>query len=121
MKLTNRVKSVDEYIKSFPKNVGSRLKIVRGLIKKLAPKAEEKIGYNIPMYKLGGVLIYFAGHTNHIGIYPYPSTLKAFKQESAKYKTSTGSIQFPYDKPLPVPLIAKIVKYRVKEKLKNKK
>jgi uncharacterized protein YdhG (YjbR/CyaY superfamily) len=115
-----RFKTIDEYIKSFPKDVGTRLKTIKEIVKECAPQAQEVISYNMPAFKLNGVLVYFAAYKDHIGLYPYPSAIKEFKTESAKYKTSTGSIQFPKDKPLPLPLIRKIVKYRVKESLAKK-
>ncbi len=112
--------TVDAYIKGFPAKVSTRLKAIRKVIRTAAPKAEEKISYNIPAYKLNGVLIYFAAFPRHIGIYPFPSTVKAFQKAAAGYKTGKGSIQFPLDKPLPLPLIRKIVAHAVKENRKKK-
>lgn len=86
-------------------------------IKKSAPEAEEKISYQIPTFYLNGNLIHFAGYKNHIGFYPTSSGIKAFKKELSKYKNSKGSVQFPLDEKLPLALIKKIVKYRVKENL----
>ncbi len=118
---TKRFKTVDEYIKSYPKDVGVKLQTVREIIKKIAPKAEESISYNMPAFKLQGVLVYFSAHQKHIGLYPYPSAIKAFKKDAVGYKTGPGTIQFPLDKKLPNGLIAKIVKFRVKEKSTIKK
>ncbi len=115
--------TVDEYIGAFPKEVQPLLNQLRQTIKKAAPNAEEVISYAMPAYKLNGVLVYFAGYKNHIGFYATPTGHKAFKKELSKYKEGKGSVQFPIDKPLPVSLITKIVKFRVKqntEKLKTK-
>ncbi len=119
--MAKRFKTIDEYIKFYPKDVGAKIQTIREIVKKLAPKAEEKISYNMPAFKLNGVLVYFSAHTNHIGLYPYPSAIKAFKKESVGYKTGPGTIQFPLDKKLPITLITKIVKFRVKESLSKKK
>ena len=97
--------SVEEYIESFPKQVQKILKQVRATIKKAAPKAEEKISYGMPYYSLNGRLAYFAGYKRHIGFYPMPGAIAAFKKEITKYKWAKGSVQFPLDKPLPVSLI----------------
>jgi uncharacterized protein YdhG (YjbR/CyaY superfamily) len=108
-------KSVDEYISTFPKDIQKILEQVRQTIKKSAPEAEETINYQIPTFKLNGNLVHFAAFKNHIGFYPAPSGLKAFKKEISNYKSSKGSVQFPIDEPIPASLITKIVKYRVKE------
>ena len=90
---------------------------MRATIKKAAPKAEEVISYGMPAYRLDGVLVYFAGYGKHIGFYPTGRGVAAFQQELTKYKTSKGAIQFPLDKPLPLALITKIVRFRVKDNL----
>ena len=116
-----KAKSVDEYISSFPPEVQKRLKSMRETIRKAAPDAEEKIGYGIPTYTLNGNLVHFGGFKNHVGFYPDPSGIKAFEKELVPYVGAKGSVQFPHDKPLPLPLITKIVKYRVKQNLEKKK
>lgn len=113
---------VDNYISGFPKEVQDMLEKIRAAIIKAAPAAEETIGYGIPTFKLHGNLVHFAGYKNHVGFYPAPSAIKAFEKELSIYKGAKGSVQFPLDKPLPVALITKIVKFRVKEnKMKTKK
>lgn len=97
---------------------------MRATITKAAPKAEEVISYNMPAYKLNGMLVYFAGYDKHIGFYPMPSCIEAFKKELSVYKTAKGSIQFPLNEPLPLKLITQMVKFSAlenKEKLKAKK
>jgi len=112
--------SVDEYIHSFPKDVQAVLEQVRTTIKKEAPEAVEGISYGMPSYKTHKrPLVYFAGHKNHIGFYATPSSHLEFKEELSTYKQGKGSIQFPFDRPIPFDLIAQIVKFRVKEN--NKK
>ena len=114
-------KSVDEYISGFPEEDQKLLEQVRTAIKEVAPNAEEVISYMMPGYKLNGMLVWFAGFKNHIGVYPRGSSaIKAFEKELAKYKTSKGAIQFPKDKPLPIAFIKKMVKYRVKENFGKK-
>ena len=111
--------TVDEYIAVFPKEVQKLLQQVRTTIKKAALTAEEVINYGMPAYKLNGMLVYFAGYKNHIGFYPVPSGMKAFEKELSKYKSGKGSAQFPIDQPLPLALVTKIVKFRVKENLEK--
>ncbi len=111
--------SVDEYISAFPKEVKQLLIQMRKTIKAAAPKAEELISYGMPAYKLNGMLVYFAGYENHIGFYATPTGHASFKKELSVYKQGKGSVQFPIDKTLPLTLITKIVKYRVKENLQR--
>jgi uncharacterized protein YdhG (YjbR/CyaY superfamily) len=110
-------KSVDEYIATFPKNVQKSLSAIRNTVRKLAPEAEETFRYGIPTFRLKGNLIHYAGYERHIGLYPTSSAIKFFSKELAKYETARGTVRFPIDKPLPMPLITKIVKFRVKENL----
>jgi uncharacterized protein YdhG (YjbR/CyaY superfamily) len=109
--------TIDDYIATFPPNVQALLQKLRTTIKQVAPTAGETISYQMPTFTLGGKhLVYFAGFKNHIGFYPFPSGVAAFKEETKGYKTSKGTIQFPLDQPLPLDLIKKIVAYRVKER-----
>jgi len=110
-----KFQTIDEYIKTFPKDIQKILESVRQTIKNVAPEAEETINYQIPTFKLNGNLVHFAAFKNHIGFYPTPSGQKAFQKELAVYKSGKGSVQFPLDKPIPLSLIKKIVQYRVKE------
>ena len=107
---------VDNYIKTFPKEIQILLNQMRNTIKKNAPQAEESIAYNMPAYKTNGrPLVYFAGFKNHIGFYATPTGHKMFARELSEYKQGKGSVQFPINKPLPLDLIARIVKFRVEE------
>lgn len=118
--------NIDEYIASFPKAIQQLLQQVRNTIQKAAPDAKEAIKYAMPTFTLNGNLVHFAAFTNHIGFYPAPTGMDAFKKELSVYKTGKGSVQFPLDQPMPLALITKIVKLRVKEdeekaRLKKKK
>jgi uncharacterized protein YdhG (YjbR/CyaY superfamily) len=115
MKNMESAGSIDEYIAGFPKEVQKLLEQVRATIKKAAPKAEEAIKYAIPTFILHGNLVHFGGYKSHIGFYPAPSGIEAFKKELSAYEGAKGSIKFPIDKPLPLSLISKIVKFRVQE------
>ncbi len=106
-------KSVDEYIAAAPKNVQTILQDLRKVIKEAAPDAEETISYKMPAFKQNGVLVYFAAFKDHIGFFPTGEGVDAFKEELKGYKTSKGTIQFPYDKPIPYDLVRKIVKHRI--------
>jgi uncharacterized protein YdhG (YjbR/CyaY superfamily) len=114
-------KTMDEYIKTFPEHVQNILKKMRATIREAAPDAEEAISYQIPTFRLNGNLVHFAAYKNHIGFYPAPSGIEAFKKELSPYKGAKGSVQFPIDKPVPYDLVKKIVLFRVKENHKNKR
>jgi len=111
--------SIDEYIASFPEDIQNILNDIRATIRAAAPEATEKISYQMPTFFLNGNLVHFAAFKNHVGFYPTPSGIDEFKAELSKYKGGKGSIQFPIDQPVPLDLIAKIVKYRVSENLKK--
>jgi uncharacterized protein YdhG (YjbR/CyaY superfamily) len=111
--------SIDEYIATCPKDIQQKLEELRATIKAAAPEAEEKISYQMPAFALKGNLVWFAAFKNHIGFYPMPSGTQAFKKELSIYDGSKGTVRFPMDKPLPLKLISKIVKFRVAENLKK--
>jgi uncharacterized protein YdhG (YjbR/CyaY superfamily) len=115
MKSLKVAKTVDEYVAAWPKNVQAILNKLRATIRSAAPKAEEVISYQMPAYRQNGILVYFAAWPKHIGFYPTPGVITAFEKELAAYERSKGTIKFYLDKPIPFPLVAKIVKYRVKE------
>jgi uncharacterized protein YdhG (YjbR/CyaY superfamily) len=114
-------RNIDEYIAGFPKDIQRLLEQMRLTIKKAAPAAEETIKYAMPTFTLHGNLVHFAAFKNHIGFYPVPTGIEAFKKELAAYKGGKGSVQFPIDKPLPLGLVAKIAKFRVIENTKKTK
>jgi uncharacterized protein YdhG (YjbR/CyaY superfamily) len=108
--------SIDEYIAGFPLETQKVLEEVRALIKAAAPDATETISYAMPTFDLNGHhLVHFAGYAKHIGFYPVPSGVEAFKEELKPYKSGKGSVQFPLDRPLPADLIRRIVRFRVEE------
>lgn len=116
---TTRIKNVDEYIAGFPAGTQRLLVQLRASVRKAAPDAEETISYRMPAYKYHGILLYFAAYRNHIGFYPMPSAIEAFKKELSGYKGAKGSVQFPLDKPLPLQLISRIVAFRMKRNLEK--
>ncbi len=107
--------NIDEYIAAFPKNIQQMLNEMRLTIKEAAPASQEAIKYNMPCFVLNGNLVYFAAYKNHIGFFSAPTGNEAFKKELSAYKTGKGSIQFPLDKPLPLKLITKMVKFKVQQ------
>ena len=110
-----RPSNIDDYIASFPRDVQAVLNEIRNTIQKAAPDAEEAIKYRIPTFVLNGNLVHFAAFKKHIGFYPAPSGVEAFKQQLSRYEGAKGSVQFPIDKPMPLKLIERIVKFRAKE------
>jgi uncharacterized protein YdhG (YjbR/CyaY superfamily) len=118
-----KVETIDEYLNSFPEDVKTKLQTLRQTIQQEAPEASEKISYGMPAFNLNGrYLIYFGAFKNHISLFPASSAATAaFEKDLIGYETSKGTIKFTLDKPLPLPLISKIVAYRVKENLARKK
>jgi uncharacterized protein YdhG (YjbR/CyaY superfamily) len=113
-------KNIDEYTRSYPKDVQGHLEQIRTTIKLIAPDAVESISYGMPAYKLhGSPLVYFAAFKNHVGSYATPTGHSEFAKELSNYKQGKGSVQFPLDKAMPLDLISKIVKFRVNENLKK--
>ena len=111
--------SIDEYIAAFPEEIQKILEELRATIKAAAPEAQEKISYQMPAFALKGNLVYFGAYKNHIGFYPTSSGIQAFKKELSIYEGAKGTVRFPIDKPLPLDLISRIVKFRVAENLKK--
>lgn len=110
----NKYKDVNEYIGSFPKEIQKILMAVRAIVRKSAPRAEEGIAYGMPAYKFNGKpLAYFAVFPKHLGFYATPNAHTKFKKELVKYKQGKGSVQFPIDKPIPLALIEKMVKFNL--------
>lgn len=113
--------NIDDYIAGFPKKIRQRLEQIRAIIRKAAPDAEEAIKYAIPTFVLNGNLVHFAAFKNHIGFYPAPQGIEEFKEELSAYKGAKGSVQFPHDRPIPLDLISRIVKFRAEKNLEKKK
>ncbi|MBM3150669.1 MAG: hypothetical protein FJZ96_00450 [Chloroflexi bacterium] len=111
--------TIDEYIASFPPEVRARLAEMRAAIRAAAPQAEEKISYQMPTFYLEGNLVHFAAHTSHIGFYPAPQGIEAFAKDLSAYKGGKGSVQFPFDRPLPLDLARRMVEYRVAQNLEK--
>jgi uncharacterized protein YdhG (YjbR/CyaY superfamily) len=109
------VRTIDEYLAGLPDGPRQILGKLRETVRAAAPGATEKISYRMPAYDLDGILVYFAAFKKHIGFYPTSSGISAFERELAPYEVSKGTVRFPLDEPLPLKLIARIVKFRVAE------
>jgi uncharacterized protein YdhG (YjbR/CyaY superfamily) len=116
---TNRrfPKTIDEYISHFAPEVREILRSIRNTISKAAPKAEERMSYQMAAFYLEGYLVYFAAFKSHIGFYPRATAIQKFKEELSPYEGAKGSVRFPLNRPIPLGLISRIVKFRVKENL----
>lgn len=111
--------NIDEYIATFSAAVQRRLQSIRRTVKKAAPGAQEKISYQIPTFTLGSNLIHFAAFTHHIGVYPGASAIEALQEDLAGYRTAKGTVQFPLDRPIPLKLIEKLVRFRIAERTRR--
>jgi uncharacterized protein YdhG (YjbR/CyaY superfamily) len=107
--------NISEYVATFPSGTQKILEQVHSAIKETVPQAQEVISYSMPAFKMNKVVICFAGYKNHIGLYPGSKAVAHFQKDFAKYKTSKGAVQFPLDKPMPLTLIKRIVKFNVKQ------
>ncbi|HMA06097.1 MAG TPA: DUF1801 domain-containing protein [Methanomicrobiales archaeon] len=115
------VDTIDEYIAQFPREIQERLQKLRKTIREEAPDAEETISYRIPTFRLNGNLVHFAAFKDHVSFFPTSSGVGAFRQELSGYKISKGTIQFPLDEPMPLDLVRKIVRFRVRDNLEKGK
>ncbi len=111
----NQPNGIDAYIAGFPDSIREILELLRKTIRSAAPGAEEVISYKMPAFKLNGMLVWYAAYEKHIGLYPTASPIQYFNNELTAYKKSKGAIQFPLDKPLPLELITRIVKFKINE------
>lgn len=111
--------TIDEYIAGFPPDVQEILQRIRQTIRQAAPEAQETITYQMPTFTLHGNLVHFGGFKHHIGFYPVPSGIEAFREELAPYIAGKGSARFPLDEPIPYDLISRIVAFRVTENLEK--
>jgi uncharacterized protein YdhG (YjbR/CyaY superfamily) len=116
-----RSKTIREYIRAAPKEAQKKLREMQACIRAAAPGADESLKWGMPAFSYKRILVTFAGFKHHIGFYPTPSAVSAFATELSKYATAKGSIQFPLEKPLPLPLIRKITAYRVRESVEQDK
>lgn len=113
MSSSSRPETIDEYIAGFSPKIREILERIRVTIRKAAPEARETISYQMPAFRQGGILVYFAAWKRHIGLYPPVSGNEALEEEARPYAGEKGNLQFPLDKPVPYDLIERIVKHRV--------
>ncbi len=111
--------TIAEYIQGAPKESREKLRQIHACIRRSAPGSTESIKWGMPAISYRRILVMFAGYKHHVGFYPTPSVMKAFGSSLKQYETGKGSIQFPLDKRLPVGLIARMVKFRIKESLEK--
>ncbi len=116
-----RPKDISEYIDAAPKEAQKKLREMHACIRKAAPGATEGLKWGMPAFSYKRILVTFAAHKSHIGFYPTPSAVSAFAKDLSKFATAKGSIQFPLEKPLPLPLIRKITAFRVRESIEQDK
>jgi uncharacterized protein YdhG (YjbR/CyaY superfamily) len=116
-----RPKNIIEYIEAAPKEAQKKLREMHACIRKAAPGATEGLKWGMPALSYKRILVTFAAFKNHIGFYPTPSAVSAFENDLEKFVTAKGSIQFPLEKPLPLPLIRKITAFRVRESIEQDK
>lgn len=108
------VDDIDSYISLAPKEVQPKLKQLRAIIKQVAPTASESISYRMPHFNYKGQLVWFALMKNYIGVSLRPPIVQVHKKELAKYTTTKSAIHFPLDQKLPIHLIKKLLKARMK-------
>src|SRR6266513_904784 len=112
-------KTITGYIKAAPKETREKLREMRACIRAAAPGAKESLKWGMPAFSYRRILVTFAAFWHHIGFYPTPSAVRAFAKDLSKFATAKGSIQFPLEKALPLPLIRKITAFRVRESIEQ--
>ena len=112
-------KSITEYISAAPKEAQKKLREMRACIRTSAPGAKESLKWGMPAFSYRRILVAFAAWKHHIGFYPTSSAVRAFAKDLSKFAKARGSIQFPLEKPLPLPLIRKITAFRVRESIEE--
>lgn len=108
-------RTITAYINAAPKQARPRLRQIRATIRKAAPGAVESLKWSMPAHSYRRILIMYAAFKNHISLFPTPGPIKALKKDLKGYKVSRGTVQLPYDEPLPLGLVRKITAFRVKE------
>ncbi len=103
--------TIDEYIAAQPEVARQYLRAVREAVREALPEAEERIAWSMPTFWKKHNIIHFAGFKNHAGLYPGPEAVLEFAGRLEGYKTSKGTIQLPYGRPVPVELISDIAKW----------
>jgi uncharacterized protein YdhG (YjbR/CyaY superfamily) len=119
MENRTEINAVDEYIAQFAPEIRERLQALRAVIREAVPDAAEKISWRMPTFTLNGNLVHFAAHKGHIGLYPGPEGIEAFRDRLSEYKSSKGAVQFPNDKPLPLGLVREIAVFRAEQNRKQ--
>ena len=114
-----RPQTITGYINAAPKEARQKLRQMRACIRKAAPGAKEEIKWGMPAFSHRRILVMFAAFKHHIGFFPTSSAVKAFAKDLSKFATSKGGIQFPLEKPLPLPLIRKITAFRIRESIEK--
>ena len=115
MTKTKKPKDVDAYISAAPKEVREKLKELRAVIRKTAPTVVERISYGMPYYSYKGRLAYFSLWKAHIGLYIPTPVIEEHESELEAYETTMATVRFPLDKKLPIALIRKLIKARMKK------
>jgi uncharacterized protein YdhG (YjbR/CyaY superfamily) len=113
------IRTIDEYIAQFPKDIQQKLEEIRIAVRAAAPRAEETIKYAMPTFTLNGNLVHFAAYKGHIGFYPVPRSVDDFRKALSAYDGNKSTMKIPLDRPIPTTLIKKIVKYRMKKSAKG--
>jgi uncharacterized protein YdhG (YjbR/CyaY superfamily) len=114
-----RPATVTDYIGTAPKEAQKKLREMRAILKKVSPKGKESLKWGSPVFEEKRILFAYAAFKSHMNFMPTPSAMSPFKKELEEFKTGKGTIQFPYDRPLPKALIRKIAAFRAKDVREN--
>ena len=114
-----RPKSVAEYIAAAPAPLRKRLREMRALVRAAAPGATESLKWGSPAYSFRRVLVMFAYFKAHLSLFPTPAVIRRFEKDLAKFSTTSATIHFPHDRPLPRALITRLVKFRARDARAN--
>lgn len=114
-----KIQTIEEYISGYPPEIQEKMQALRKAINEAAPDSKEKISWGMPTFYLNGNLVHFAAHKNHIGFYPGLSGVEAFQEEGKEFIGTKSTFRFPYDKPIPLDLVMRVVQFRVAESIRD--
>ena len=120
MPATSKPQTVEEYVAALPSDARSAFEQVRAAVRKAAPLAEERMSYRMPTFFQNGVVVHIGAFKQHLGLFPPVRGDATLEKALVKYVGEKGNLRFPLDEPMPLALITRIVKHRVKQNAARK-
>lgn len=108
---------VDEYLRGLEEPKRSTLQTLRRTIMEIVPEAEEVISYGLPAFRVRGKTVAgFGAFKTHLSYLPFSgSVLGQLADELQGYTLTKSSLHFAVDRPLPKPLVKRLIAVRLAE------